>query len=149
MNFTTGDLCFSNSLYNNLKYLLLIHIYIYIYICIRGVATSQLWGTHIHAMRVGGRFGTSVEWLGGHVCQGQLSLPSFRGRYMSGGGNLRLARGELPGLTKGLKLGSYRSRPGGYYSGTLVTVVTAVLKAVSLPEETYSGYRALFEVFWH
>ena len=62
---------------------------------------------------------------GGQVCQGQLSLPSFWGRYMS--------RGELSGLTKGLNLGSYRSRPGGYYGGTLVTVVTAVLKAASLP----------------
>ena len=29
------------------------------------------------------------------------------------GGNLRLARAELLGLTKGLKLGSYHSRPGG------------------------------------
>ena len=44
-------------------------------------------------------------------------------------GNLRLARGELPGLTKGLKFGGYL---GGYYGRTLVTVVTAVLKAVSL-----------------
>ena len=60
---------------------------------------------------------------GGLVCQGQLSLPSFQGRYMS--------RGELPGLTKGLKLGSYCSGPGGYHGGTLVTVVIAILKAVS------------------
>ena len=34
--------------------------------------------THIHAMHAGGRFGTSVARLGGQVCQGQLSLPSFR-----------------------------------------------------------------------
>ena len=27
----------------------------------QGVATSQLGGTHIHAMDAGGRFGTSVE----------------------------------------------------------------------------------------
>ena len=27
----------------------------------QGVATSQLGGTHIHAMHAGGRFGTSVE----------------------------------------------------------------------------------------
>ena len=95
----------------------------------QGVANSQLGDTYIHSMHAGGRFGTSVERLGGQVCQGQLSLPSFRGRYM-GRGNFRLARGELPSLTKGLKLGSYRSGPGGYYGGTLVTVVTAVLKAV-------------------
>ena len=42
-------------------------------------------GTHIHAMHAGGRFDTSVARLGGQVCQGQLSLPSFRGRYMSRG----------------------------------------------------------------
>ena len=48
------------------------------------------------------------------------------------GGNLRLARGNSWALPRALKLGSYRSGPGGYYSGTLVTVVTAVLKAVSL-----------------
>ena len=54
-------------------------------------------------------------------------------------GNLRLARGELLGL----KLGSYRSGPGGYHGGTLVIVVTAVLKAVSPPLGTYSaGYKA-------
>ena len=107
----------------------------------QGVATSQLGGTHIHAMHAGGRFGTSVERLGGQVCQGQLSLPSFQGRNMSRG-NFRLARGELLGLTKGLKLWSYLSRPGGYYSGTLVTVLTAILNAVSLLEETYSSYKA-------
>ena len=27
----------------------------------QGVATSQLGGTHIHAMHAGGRFGTSIE----------------------------------------------------------------------------------------
>ena len=43
-----------------------------------------------------------------------------------------MSRGGLPGLTKGLKLGRYRSGPRGYYSGTLVMVVTAILKAVSL-----------------
>ena len=47
-----------------------------------------------------------------------------------------------PGLTKSLKLGSYRNGPGGYYVGTLVMVLTAVLKAVSLLGGTYSSYRA-------
>ena len=62
---------------------------------------------------------------------------------MSGeGATLGVSGGELPGLTKGLKLGSYRSGPGVYYVGTLVAVVTAVLKAVSLPGGTYSVYRA-------
>ena len=96
----------------------------------QGFATSQLgvhtchacWWQVWHFSRMTG---------GGQVCQGQLGLPSFRGRYMSNG-DLRLARGELPGLTKGLKLGSYHRGPGGYYSGTLVMVVTAVLKAVYL-----------------
>ena len=63
-------------------------------------------------------------------------------------GNLRLARGELMGLTKGLKLGSYHSGPGGYYVGTLVMVMTAVLKAVSLLGGTYSGYRAPSMIVW-
>ena len=35
-------------------------------------------------------------------------------------------------MDRWFELGSYCSGPGGYYSGTLVTVVTAVLKAVSL-----------------
>ena len=92
-------------------------------------------------MRAGNRFGTLVARLGGHVCQSQLSLPSFLDRYTSKE-DLRLARGELPALTKGLKLGSYHSRPGGYYSRKLVMVVTAILKAVSLPGGTYSSYEA-------
>ena len=62
----------------------------------QGVATSQLGGTHIHAMHAGGRFGTSVERLVGQVCQGQLSLPSLWGRYMSRG-NIRLAPGPYQG----------------------------------------------------
>ena len=33
------------------------------------VATSQLGGTHIHAMYAGGQFGTSVAMLGGQDCQ--------------------------------------------------------------------------------
>ena len=85
----------------------------------QGIATSQLGGTHIHAMHAGGRFGPSVERLRGQVCQGQLILPSFWGRYMSGGGGGTLG---LPGGT-----------PGGYYFRNLVTVVTAILKAVPLP----------------
>ena len=97
----------------------------------QGVAISQLGVTHIHAMHAVGRFGTSVAGLEGQVCQGQLSLPSFRGRYMSRG-DLRLARREFPGLTKGLKLESYCIGPGGYCGGTLVMVITAVLRAVSL-----------------
>ena len=51
---------------------------------------------------------------GGQVCQGQLSLPFFRGRYMSrGGGTLGLPRGNSQALPRALKLGSYRSGPGG------------------------------------
>ena len=60
----------------------------------QGVATSQLGGTHIHAMHAGGRFGTSA------------------------GGNLRLARGELPGLTKGLELGTQQGGTLGLPGGT-------------------------------
>ena len=49
------------------------------------------------------------------------------------GGNLRLARGELLGLTKGLKnLGAIAAGQGATTVCTLVMVVTAVLKAVSL-----------------
>ena len=59
----------------------------------RGLPPANWGGTHIHAMHAGGRFGTSVEWLGGQVCQGQLSLPSFQGRYMSRGGTLGLPGG--------------------------------------------------------
>ena len=84
---------------------------------------------HIHAMHAGDKFGTLVARLGSQVCQGQLGLPSFQDKSMSMG-NLRLARGGLLGLTKGLKLGSYRSELGGCYGGTLATVVTAVLKVV-------------------
>ena len=51
----------------------------------QGVTTSQLGGTHMHAKHAGGRFGTSVTGLGGQVCQGQLCLPPFWGRYMSKG----------------------------------------------------------------
>ena len=51
---------------------------------------------------------------------------------MSRGATLGLLGGNSRALPRALKLGSYRSGPGGYYSGTLVTVVTAVLKAVSL-----------------
>ena len=52
---------------------------------------------------------------------------------MRRGANLRLARVELPGLTKGLKKAWELSQwARGYYGGTLVTVVTAVPKAVSL-----------------
>ena len=40
--------------------------------------------------------------------------------------------GSSRALPRALKLGSYRSRPGSYYSATLVMVATAVLKAVSL-----------------
>ena len=69
----------------------------------KGVATSQLGGTHIHAMHAGGRCGTSVKRLGGQVCQGQLSLPSFQGSYMSRG-NLRLARGNSRTLPRALNL---------------------------------------------
>ena len=58
-------------------------------------------------------------------------------------GYLRLARGGLPGLAKGLKLGSYHSGPGGYYSGTLVMVVIAVLKAMS----PLGGHTAATELF--
>ena len=43
---------------------------------------------------------------GGQVCQGQLSLPSFWGRYMSRGGNLRLARGNSWALPRALNLGA-------------------------------------------
>ena len=96
-------------------------------------------------MHAGDRFGTSVTRLGHQVCQGQLSLPSFQGRYMSREGTLVLE--ELPGLTKGLKYGSYCIGPGGYYGRTLVMVITAILKAVSLPGGTYSGYGAPFDVF--
>ena len=68
----------------------------------QGFANSQLGGAHLHAIHARGRFGTSVERLGSQVCQGKLSLPSFRGRYISRG-NLRLAMEELLSLTKGLK----------------------------------------------
>ena len=76
-------------------------------------------------------FMQSNDW-GGQVCQGQLSLPSFRGRYMSRGGTLGLPGGNSQALPRALKTWELSQRPGGYYSGTLVTVVTAVLKAVSL-----------------
>ena len=36
----------------------------------QGVATSQLGGTHIHAMHPGGRFGTSVERIEGSSLSG-------------------------------------------------------------------------------
>ena len=62
---------------------------------------------------------------------------------MSRGGTLGLPRGNSRALPRALKkVESYRSRPGGYHSGTLVMVVTAALKAVSLLGGTYSGYRA-------
>ena len=87
--------------------------------------------TYMPCMLVAGLALQSNDW-GGQVCQGQLSLPSFRGRYMSSGGTLGFPGGNSRALPRALKLGSYRSGPGGYYSGTLVTVGTAVLKAVSL-----------------
>ena len=98
----------------------------------RGLPPAN-WGVHTYmpCMQVAGLALQSVY-------QGQLSLPSL---YMNRRGTLGLP-GELSGLTKGLKLGGYRRRPGGYYSGTLVMVVTAVLKAVSLLGGTYSDYRA-------
>ena len=85
-------------------------------------------------MHAGGRFGTSVARLGCQVCQGQLSLPSFQGRYMSGGGGggIRLARGKSWALPRALNLGVITVGQGVYYGRTLVTVVTAILKAVSL-----------------
>ena len=99
-------------------------------------------------MHAGGRFGTSVPMLGGQVCQGQLSLPSFCGRYMSeGGGDLRLARGNSWALSRALNLEAIAVGQGGYCSRTLVTVVTAIVKAVSLTGGTYSRYGAPFDVF--
>ena len=68
----------------------------------RGLPPANWGGTHIHAVHAGGRFGTSVKRLEGHVCQGQLSLPSFQGRYM-GRGNLRNARGNSQALPRVLK----------------------------------------------
>ena len=56
-------------------------------------------------MHAGGRFDTSVARLGAQVCQGQPSLPSFRGRYMSRG-DLRLAKGNSWALPRALNLGA-------------------------------------------
>ena len=70
-------------------------------------------GTHILAMHAGGSFGTSVGRLS--VCQSQLSLISFWGRYMSRGGTLGLPEENSWALPRAFNL------------GTLVTVVTAVL----------------------
>ena len=68
------------------------------------------WGgggvTHMHAMHADGRFGTSVKRLGGQVYQGQLSLPSFRGRYMSRGRTLRSPGGISRALPRALNLGA-------------------------------------------
>ena len=44
--------------------------------------------------------------------------------------------------TKGLKLGGYHSGPGRYHHRTLVTVITAILKVVSLP----AGHTAATEL---
>ena len=66
---------------------------------------------------------------------------------MSRGGNLRLARGELLGLTKGLKNLGAITAGQGYYSGTLVTVVTAVLKAVS-PSQGDIQWLQSFPLVW-
>ena len=52
------------------------------------------------------------------------------------GGTLGLPVGNSQALPRALKLGSYCSRPGSYYGGTLVMVVTAVLKAVSQGKHT-------------
>ena len=52
-------------------------------------------------MDAGGRFGTSIARLGGQVCQGQLSLPSFCGRYMSEGGETLGLPGGTPGPYQG------------------------------------------------
>ena len=93
---------------------------------------------HVHAMHADGRFGTSVARLGVSSVRVKSAFHlSAVGTWA--GGNLRPARGELLDLTKGLKLGSYRSRLADYYGRTLVGVVTAVLKAVSLPKGTNSG----------
>ena len=91
-------------------------------------------GTHKHAMHAGGRFGTSVARLGEKpvTVNSAFSLPG--GMYMSREGNLRLARGELQGFTKGLKLESYRSAPRGYYDRILLAVIAVNHNAaVSLP----------------
>ena len=107
----------------------------------RGLPSAN-WGVHtyIPCMLVAGLALQSNDWGVKSVRANSAFHPSGVGTWA--GGNLKLARRELLGLTKGLKLGSYRSGPGGYYSGTLVTVVTAILKAVSLLGGTCSGYRA-------
>ena len=52
---------------------------------------------------------------------------------MSKGGTLGLAGGKSLALPRAIKnLGAITAGQGGYYSGTLVMVITAILKAVSL-----------------
>ena len=99
----------------------------------QGVATSQLGGTHIHATHACSSFGSSVGRLGGQVCQGQLNLPSFRGRYINRGGNLRFTRGNSWALPKALNLEAITAGQGGYYGGILVMVITAVHKSSVSP----------------
>ena len=95
----------------------------------RGLPTAT-WGVHtyIPCTLVAGLALQSKDWGVKSVRVNSAFHPSGAGTWA--GGTLDLPGGELPSLTKGLKLGSYRSGPGGNYGGTLVTVVTAVLKAV-------------------
>ena len=91
---------------------------------------------------VASRFGSSVVRLRGQVRQGQLSLPSFRGRCMS--------KGEPLGLTKVLKLASYLSMPGGGATTVeiMVTIVTAILKKQCLSQEG-EGHKAATKLLQH
>ena len=78
-------------------------------------------GTHIHAS---GRFGTSVVGLWGKVRVSSAFHPSGVG----------LPGGNSQALPRASKLRSHHSKPEGYCSGTLVTVITAILEAVSSPQ---------------
>ena len=59
---------------------------------------------HIHAMQASG--GLELQSPGGQVCQGQLSLPSFQGRYVSKRKILRQDRGNSRALPRALNSGA-------------------------------------------
>ena len=77
----------------------------------RGLPPAN-WGvrTYMPCMLVAGLALQSNDW--GQVCQGQLSLPSFRGRYMSWGGTLGLTGGNSWALPRALNLGAIAAGQG-------------------------------------
>ena len=88
----------------------------------QGVATSQLEGTHIHAMHAGGwwqvwHFSRMIGWSS---LSGPTQPSSFRGRYMSRGGTLGLPGGNSQALPRALKTWELSQRARGlpqWFSG--------------------------------